>query len=159
MKVVVNSTPLISLAILDKLSLLDELFQEVYIPPAVFKETTKKGKKKARAIENWGKNKISNALNFSTKEALEITLDEGESEVIALAQKINANLVIIDEEKARNIARLYNMNVTGTIGVLIFAREQGKLTAIKPLLDKLINNGIYISVELYNRACSKENQK
>ncbi|WP_169703106.1 hypothetical protein [Candidatus Kuenenia stuttgartiensis] len=52
----VNSTPLISLAIIDRLSLLDELFEKYNIPNAVFKETTRKGKRKASVIEKkWGK--------------------------------------------------------------------------------------------------------
>lgn len=50
MRVVVNATPLISLAFIDKLSLLDELFDEVYIPNAVLKEVTRKGKKRLLSL-------------------------------------------------------------------------------------------------------------
>ena len=62
MKAVINTTPLVSLAAIDKLCLLDELFENVYIPNAVFKEATKKGKKNATVIKKWGKNKTLDRL-------------------------------------------------------------------------------------------------
>ncbi len=123
---VVNATPLISLAFIDKLSLLDELFDEVYIPNAVLKEVTRKGKKKAAVIEAWGKEKVRYVSNLKAKTALELTLDEGEAEVIVLAQEEEIDIVIIDEDKARKIAKLSNLNVTGTIGILLDAKNMGK---------------------------------
>jgi len=70
MNAVINSTPLISLAIIDKLSLLDDLFDEVYIPMAVFKEAVRKGKKKATVIETWGKNRRLDVIDIKAKTAL-----------------------------------------------------------------------------------------
>ena len=81
MKAVINTTPLISLAVINKLSLLDELFENVYIPMAVFKEATRKGKKNTADIKD-----------MKAKSALELTLDEGEAEVIVLAQEVGADL-------------------------------------------------------------------
>jgi len=110
-KVVINTTPLISLAIIDKLCLLDELFVNVFIPKAVFKEATRKGKKNAIVIEDWGKGRTVGIKDIKAKSALELTLDEGESEVIVLAQEVDADLVIIDEDKARKVARLQQFSV------------------------------------------------
>ncbi len=77
------------------------------------------------------------------KSALELTLDEGESEVIALSRKIGADLTIIDEEKARNITKLYKLNVTGTIGVLLYAKKMKKI-------DKKIRGRPY-NVKLFDK--------
>ncbi len=159
MKVVINTTPLISLAIIDKLSLLDELFDEIYIPMAVFKEATMKGKRKSTLIEIWGKSRILNITDVKTKIALELILGKGEAEVIVLAQEIEANLVIIDEDKARKIAKWNNLNVAGTIGILLDAKEEGKISHLKPFLDKLIAEGIYISEHLYNNALMLSKEK
>lgn len=152
MKAVINSTPLISLAIIDRLSLLDELFKEIYIPNAVFKETTRKGKRKASVIKKWGKNRKADVFDIKAKTALELIIDEGEAEVIVLAQEKHIDLVIIDEDKARKVAKLNGLNVTGTIGVLLDAKKQGKIPQIKHSLDKLLTERIYISEYLYDNA-------
>ena len=115
MKAVINSTPLISLAIIDRLSLLDELFKEIYIPNAIFKETTRKGSERPRSLK-MGKKQESGCFDIKAKTALELIIDEGEAEVIVLAQEKHIDLVIIDQDKARKVAKLNGLNVTGTIG-------------------------------------------
>jgi len=159
MKAVINTTPLISLAVINKLSLLDELFENVYIPMAVFKEATRKGKKHTASIESWGKNRTVDINDMKTKSALELTLDEGEAEVIVLAQEVGADLVIIDEDKARKVAKRSGLNITGTIGLLLDAKKRGKITYIKPLLDRLKEDGIYISKNLYDNALSQSSEE
>lgn len=54
LKVVVNSTPIISLSIIDHLSLLSKLYDQVYIPQAVYEEVCKNGKSKvgSKALQN-----------------------------------------------------------------------------------------------------------
>jgi len=159
MKAVINATPLISLAIIDKLSLLDELFDEIYIPKTVFKEATIKWKRKADVIEGWGNHRTLGTTDVRAKASLELILDEGEAEVIVLAQEIKADLVIIDEDKARKIAKLNNLKYTGTIGVLLDAKREGKIFQLKPFLDRLIAEGIYISDYLYNNAMVLSNER
>jgi len=159
MKAVINATPLISLAIIDKLSLLDELFDEIYIPKTVFKEATIKWKRKADVIEGWSNHRTLGTTDVRAKASLELILDEGEAEVIVLAQEIKADLVIIDEDKARKIAKLNNLKCTGTIGVLLDAKREGKIFQLKPFLDRLIAEEIYISDYLYNNAMVLSNER
>ena len=110
-----------------------------------FKETTRKGKRKASVIKKWGKNRKADVFDIKAKTALELIIDEGEAEVIVLAQEKHIDLVIIDEDKARKVAKLNGLNVTGTIGVLLDAKKQGKIPQIKHSLDKLLTERIYIS--------------
>lgn len=152
MRVVVNTTPLICLAIINKLALLEELYGEIYIPSKVFEEAIKEEKLGSKEIEIWGKSKVSFVKNILLKNNLMVNLDEGEAEVITLALDIKADLVIIDENKGRLIARYNGLKVSGTIGILLDAKRQGKLSSIKGYLDKLIYNGIYIGKDLYQEA-------
>ena len=159
MKAVINTTPLISLAVINKISLLDELFDNVYIPMAVFKEATRKGKKNTATIESWGKNRTVDIKDMQAKSAFELTLGEGEAEVIVLAQEVGADLVIIDEDKARKVAKRSGLYVTGTIGLLLDAKKRGKISHIKPFLGRLIEGGIYISDNLYDNALSQASEE
>jgi predicted nucleic acid-binding protein len=69
-------------------------------------------------------------------------LDRGEAEVIALAQEISADLVVIDERLGRRHARRLGLRLTGTLGVLLKAKEQLLVTEIKPLVEQLQHGGI-----------------
>lgn len=62
------------------------------------------------------------------------------------------SLAIIDEDKARKVALLNGLNVTGTIGILLDAKKKEKISELRPFLDRLMVNGIYISENLYENA-------
>jgi len=72
-------------------------------------------------------------------------LDRGEAEVIALAQELDADLVIIDERLARLHARRLGLRLTGTLGVLLKAKERGIVSSVAPLIDQLRQGGIRLS--------------
>jgi uncharacterized protein len=64
-------------------------------------------------------------------------LDRGESDAIALAAELQADLILIDELAGRAVAKRLGLRPTGTLGVLIDAKQCGLLAAIGPLLDDL----------------------
>ncbi len=72
-------------------------------------------------------------------------LHAGEVEVMILAQEKGADLVIIDDDAAKKTARYLGLTVTGTLGVLLRAKEQGIIERVQPLLDAMERNGFYIS--------------
>jgi predicted nucleic acid-binding protein len=82
-------------------------------------------------------------------------LHEGEVEVMILAQEVNADLVIIDDANAKKHAKYLKLPVTGTLGVLIKAKQSGYVDKIKPMLQMMIENGIYISQDLI-KLCLKQ---
>ena len=123
MKAVVNATPLISLALLGRLSLLKEMFAEVIVPRAVYKEVIRGGTGKpgadALAEANWLK--VVSVDVSITIEPLLLGLDAGELEVLLLARQIKADWVIIDERLARRVAFALGLPVKGTLGILLAA--------------------------------------
>ena len=74
-------------------------------------------------------------------------MDDGEAETLILAQEQNADIAIIDEKLGRRYAALLNIPVTGTIGVLLKAKEQGFISSIAPLLFELRNKSSWINDE------------
>lgn len=148
-KVVCNTTPVLSLLKIGKLYLLKELYFEVILPEAVWKEV-EAGKDKQYYTDltaiPWIKiEKVQNevALQYLTD------LDEGEAEVIVIAREISADLVIIDETLGRQFAQHFNLTVTGTLGVLLRAKKEGHLSQIKPLLEELRQQGIWLSDRVF----------
>lgn len=141
--VVVNATPIISLALIDQLTLLRHLYNEVLIPPAVQAEVLAGGSSGiGRAhLRQAGWIQVQ-SLQDPRRADLLSDLDQGEAEVIALAQEIQADLVIIDERLGRRHAKRLGLTLTGTLGVLLRAREQEFVSAIAPLIEQLRQGGI-----------------
>lgn len=137
MIVVSNSTILIGLARIDNIDLLKKLFSKVYIPTAVFDELTQAEKTGASDIK-----KASYLIRKSAKDAREVSfllgnLDKGEAEVLALSKELNADLVLVDEEKARKVVVIAGFEVMGLMGVLLMAKRSGFVKSIKPLIEEL----------------------
>ena len=76
-----------------------------------------------------------------------VDLHKGEAEVIVLANEINADLVIIDEKIGRDYARRYNLNLTGTIGILIKAKNKGLIKTMKPLILEMQNKNVWLNLK------------
>ena len=77
--------------------------------------------------------------SFSTR------LHAGEIEVITLAQECGADLLILDDNMAKKTAKYLGLTVTGTMGVLLRAKREGHIEKVKPLVDRLIADGLFIS--------------
>ena len=152
LKIIVNSTPIIALSAIDELHLLKDLYGEVIIPKAVFNEVVLKGNNRAGSnfTIKYDFINIQTITNENAKRYFETSLHEGEVEVMILAQEITADICIIDDYLARRYAKHLGLSITGTIGVLIKAKEKGLLKEITPLLNALISNGIYIDNKLFD---------
>lgn len=85
-------------------------------------------------------------------------MDKGEAEVIVLANELKADLVIIDEKLGREYATYFNLKLTGTIGVLLKAKENGLIKKIAPLLKTMKENGIWLSPKFINKVLEIANE-
>jgi len=80
-------------------------------------------------------------------------LDEGESEAIALADELKADVILLDEKDARRIAKQLGLKVLGTVGILIWGKRVGKINNLRQVLDILQNQAMFrISHTLYQQA-------
>ena len=148
-KVVVNSTPLIVLCGIGQLDILRRLYQEIWIPPAVYQEVTA-GKDSActqiMTQKNWIH--VEKIQDVSEKKMYRAKLHAGEVEVMILAQEKEADLVIIDDNAAKKTAKYLGLTVTGTLGVLLKAKQMGIIEKIYPLLSEMKRNGFYMGPAL-----------
>jgi uncharacterized protein len=152
MIIVSDSGPIISFARAGYLKLLRQLFQEIVIPEAVYKEIAIIGSGRAGAKEvisgKWiKKRKIENRLRIKQLPAM---LGLGEKEAIILAQELNA-VLLIDDRKAREAAKENGVSCFGSLRVLKEAKDKKLIEAIKPIGDELRDKGIRIDSSLYQR--------
>jgi hypothetical protein len=142
--IVSNTTPLIALASINQIDVLQQLYGEIVIPPAVEAELVAGSDKIAVPIGtiSWIR---TVALQDERRASLIVGLDRGEAEVLALAQELRAELVLIDERLARRYARRAGLLLSGTLGVLVKAKQQGIIAAVAPLTQALREHGMYLS--------------
>ena len=149
-RVIVNSTPLIVLSNIGYLDLLRKLYTEIYIPQAVFDEVTEKQASACQEVKNhtdWIH--ICEIKNVSEKRMYQAKLHAGEVEVMILAQEEpKSDLVILDDNAAKKTAKFLGLTVTGTLGVILKSKKQGLIESVSVLLDKLLDNGFYVSPEI-----------
>jgi predicted nucleic acid-binding protein len=151
-KIIVSDTgPLIALALTELLPKLNQLFEAVYVPEVVYAEATIDLKKPgAQSIQQLAKNswfKVKKVTLHGEFEILADLLGPGEAAAIALA-KHQKLLLLIDERKGRRVAQNHDIAVIGTAAVLIKAKENKLVLAVKPLLEKLILHGYRFSANL-----------
>ena len=155
MLIVSDASPIIALAVCGKLDLLDKLFDRVCIPQAVYDELAVPGKPQADKILKWAKDKVLPAKNTSVITALSLNLDPGESEAISLYWETNADFLLMDEKRGRIIAHRSDIKTIGTVGILLFAKQNGLVTQIKPLLDTLNESSFRMSDILYDQVLER----
>jgi len=83
---------------------------------------------------------------------LKNTLDLGEASVIQTALNKNIETVCIDEAAGRRIARLNNLKLTGSLGIIISVINNGKDIDLEKVISTMRNNGIWISDKLKEKA-------
>lgn len=146
-KVVVNTTPLIALAEIGQLHLLKDLYGSIEIPNAVFEEIkSEPAYSEVREALDWIC--VVSVEKPDQEKMLRSRLHAGEVEVILYAKDSQADLVILDDKLARKTAQYMDLTITGTLGVILKAKEKGFIKYVKPIMDKLIHNGLYVSSEV-----------
>lgn len=141
-RAVVDSTCLIALEGIDRLDILQKLFDEVLAPTSVAEEFNQ--------APDWLH--LREVADRALLDALRTQLGAGESEVIALSTELTDVVTVLDDKKARRVASEMKLNVKGTIGLLLNAKQRGLLSELKPILASLENAGFRMSRELFREA-------
>ena len=148
--VVTNTTPLIALtAATGSLEILRTIYTKVVVPYEVAQEIKAGGKK------SFGLDIFQQSLWLTINEVpvvlppyLQNSLDLGEASVIQTALQLGIQRVCIDETIGRRVARLSNLDVTGSIGILLKAKSAGYPVVMSDALDRMRERGIWLSKDV-----------
>jgi len=153
-KVVADSSPLISCARAGKLALIRSVYSKILIPPCVYREVVVEGAGRPgseavkAAVSVWIEIREPGYRNlvFEVRQHL----GEGESEAIALAKELNGYL-LVDEGRAITEARKRGVRVKSTLIMLLEAKERGLISSVRTELSELIDSGFRCSEALYQK--------
>ena len=156
-RIVCNSGPLIALGILARLDILKSLFDEVFVPEAVQQEIEQGGVKLSGLADFRRADWIRIVpLKGKRDELLESLLDIGEAAVISLALEQKVPLVLIDERKARKIARdIYGLQTIGTARILVEAKGKNLVPEIASQFQKPKQEGYWIHDSIVETALNE----
>ncbi len=156
-----DSGPIIALSKINQLNILKHYFGKIHISDATYNELVKKGKGRfgSREVEKADWIEVAKVKDEVAVKVLELELDRGEAETIILGNELKADLILLDESIARRIARLLNLKVKGTIGILVLAKIDGIIKKLKPILNELRTKGVWISDEVYDTALKLAGEK
>ncbi len=145
-----NTTPIIALSSIQCLHLLPELFGEIYLVDEVIEECSFGGSIPVPALPeiSWIKQVHSTPINHAS---VLLELDKGEKHTLDMACKHQADWVIIDEKIGRNMAEYLGLRVTGTLGVLLKAKQQGLIPSFQDSVNAMQAQGIYFQTALINK--------
>ncbi len=139
MIVISDASSVIALVAIGELDLLRQLYEQVFITDVVRSEIH-------HELPEWIA--VTTEYDPQQYQILELELDAGEASAIALAMANPGCRVILDESKGRSVAKRLGLQVTGTIGILIKAKEQGLIESGEEILSKLEAHGFWLSERL-----------
>lgn len=158
MIVVSNTSPINYLILIDHINLLPELFQQIMIPEAVYNELCDASA--PAPVQNWIATppdwlKIQSVNQPS--DAIVDTLDPGEREAILLAQALKANLLLLDDMKARRAALEKGLVITGILGILDQAATMKRID-LPTAIQSLQNTSFWASDSLLQQLLDKHTE-
>ena len=142
-----DSSALVALATMDRLDLLEKIFGKLYVPQAVYDEVSISYKAQSVKLKEFLANKVE-VVNLDISK---MGLGQGELEAIALYKNKEADFLLIDDRRAKNFAKLNGINVIGSLGVMILAKDKGLIELIREDLEKLLDSNLFISQSLIDR--------
>jgi predicted nucleic acid-binding protein len=150
-QIVVNASPLIVLARAGRIDLLTLVGTPIHVPESVSREVRAHSDDAAQALDTtpW-------LQTVSDAEMLPLVrgwdLGPGESAVLEWAQANRPARAIIDDYAARKLASVLAVQVTGTLGLALLAKQRGTIPLARPLVEELVRAGLYLSETIVERA-------
>lgn len=144
-----NTSPLFYLHRLHLLDILNTLYGDITVPEAVAGELDQ-GRSQGEDVPQLEEYPWINVLRVSPPQYLNLITDlgRGESEVLAIAADHPSALLILDDKLARSIAKIQGFRITGTAGVLLRAKEKGIISALQPVMERLVSLNFRLKPEL-----------
>lgn len=152
--IVADAGPLIGLARVRRLDLLQELYGFALIPPTVHDElqvsSGRPGAIQLKSALERGWLRVHNLATSADTSVVKLTLilDPGEAEAILLAEQVGCRFLLIDDQRGRRIAKCRSIPVVGVAGILLAAKQHGLIDAVLPVLRELALEGYRLSFGL-----------
>jgi len=158
MIVVADASPIIALSRIDRLPLLRQVFGQVVVPEEVWHEIESgPGGEQTLRSNPWIEPRA--AQDRAQVDLLATSVDLGEAAAIVLAVETHADVLLMDERRARAVAEQRGLDVLGVVGVLLRSKAVGAIPAIGPVLDELVSHGRFrLAPELIRRARALANE-
>lgn len=144
---VADSSALIALSVCEGLSYLEPLFGKVFVPKSVYQETCAADKPEALALRAYLEDKVRE-VDLSGYVYLDAFADAGETEAMVLYKQLRADRLLIDDQRGRKIAQLNQIQIIGSMGVLLRAKKAGLLPTVAPALRKIQQSRVYLGANL-----------
>ena len=156
--VVSDTSPLLNLALIDRLDLLRDQFTTVVVPEQVWSELMagEDGVEALRTVHDEGVIEIVSVEETPLGAEFRRTLDTGEAAALAYAIEADADLVLLDEREARQTARRHGLSMTGVLGILLRGNREGTVS-LRAELDRLRTAGFWIADDLYEKVLEQAN--
>lgn len=135
--VIVDASTLIGLLRIKQLSLLEKLFGKIIIPKGVYDEVVVEQKEGSNIFKESTYFIIKDVEDRVSRDFLMSSFGKGEAEVLTLAKENNADLILLDEKKARKTARRAGFKVMGILGILVMSKNNGFIPSVKPFIEEL----------------------
>lgn len=150
-KIIISDTScLIALGNIGLLGILKGLYKEIIITQEVKDEF-------GDDLPDWII--IRKVINITRQAEIALRLDRGEASSIALALELKNSILIIDEIKGRTVAKSYNLEIIGTIGILLLADKNGLIKDFMSTIRLLMNKGFRVSDKLIGKLIEKYDKK
>ena len=137
--IIADASCLIVLTKIGRLELLRQLYGTATTTPIVAAEY-------GLPLPEWIRQEM--ATDVARQQRLTLLVDAGEASAIALALEKPGCTLILDDYKARKTAEKLSVQLTGTFGVLLRAKRQGLVPAVRPLLDQIKQTNFRFSAAL-----------
>jgi predicted nucleic acid-binding protein len=157
MIIVSNTSPINYLILIGHIDLLPQLFQQIIIPQAVYNELS--DPQAPNLVQTWiatPPNWLKTQIVSQPSDEIVDLLDPGERAAILLAQELNADLLLLDDMKARRTATDRGFAITGILGILNQAAIM-KLIDLPTAVQSLQNTSFWASDSLFQRLLNKHN--
>lgn len=153
-----NTTPIIALSAIGRLDLLPALFGRIHVVEPVVRESAAGGAIKVPALESLPWVTVL-PVTAGDPEPMLTQLDEGEKWTLHAARQAKAELLLIDERIGRNLAERMGLKVTGTLGILVKAYQQGLIASFSRAAEDMRIQGIFFHPRLIARLAESIGEK
>jgi len=149
--VIADASTLIGLSRIGQLSLFKKLFGEVIIPRGVYDEVAVERKERSHVFKKSTYLIIKDVEDRVSTDFLMASFGKGEAQVLALAKEKKADLILLDEKRARKTVRRAGFKIMGILGILVISKDKGFIPSVKPFIEELNSQGFRISEKVMKR--------